>query len=103
MVTRFDEWLYEVRDDDDGCGVGCAYVEGNIFRPFMGCNVMSSCDLTGEIRTGLFTRLGPVNERELCRRIRALTGGASAYCASLCLDGCPPGERCIAGGCAAPG
>ncbi len=98
-VDRFDDWLYEVRDDVDGCGQGCLYAQGNIFRPYQGCNVMSSCDLTGEIKTGLFTRLGPVNEREVCRRILAITGTASAWCSTLCLAGCPSGQRCVQGNC----
>ncbi|HEY3449188.1 MAG TPA: hypothetical protein VGK67_22720 [Myxococcales bacterium] len=99
QVTRFDEWLYEVRDDVDGCGQGCAYFQGNIFRPFQGCDVMSSCDLTTAPRTGLITRLGPVNAREVCRRIRAITGSAGGACDLLCLDGCAAGQRCIKGTC----
>lgn len=99
MVTRLDEWLYELRDDVDGCGQGCLYTQGNVFRPFQGCNVMSSCDLTPEIRTGLMTRLGPVNEREVCRRILAVTGSVSAWCEALCLAGCPWGQRCVQGSC----
>lgn len=99
MVDRFDEWLYELRDDVDGCGQGCLYTQGNVFRPHQGCNVMSSCDLTAEIHTGLFTRLGPVNEREVCRRVLAITGGVSAWCETLCLAGCPFGTRCVQGVC----
>ena len=32
LVDRFDEWLYEIRDDEDGCGQGCLYTQGNVFR-----------------------------------------------------------------------
>jgi hypothetical protein len=101
-IDRFDEWIYEVRDDVDGCGQGCLYTQGNIFRPFQACDVMSSCDLTTETRTGIITRLGPVNEREVCRRILAITGGVSTWCEKLCLAGCPSGKRCIQGTCVDP-
>ncbi|MBI5607362.1 MAG: hypothetical protein HY902_00615 [Deltaproteobacteria bacterium] len=99
LITRADAWVYEVRDDLGGCGTGCMYVQGNIFRPRTACNVMSSCDDTGGIVTGIFTRLGPVNEREVCRRIELLTGSASGWCDSLCLAGCPVGQRCVQGVC----
>jgi len=98
--TRDDEWAYEVRDDVDGCGQGCGNFQYDIFRPHMGCNVMSTCDLSDQLQyTGLFTRLGVINERQACRKIRNLTGSGSDYCNSLCLDGCSFGYRCVNGTC----
>lgn len=97
-ATRFDEWIYEVRDDVDGCGQGCAYWQGNVFRPYQGCNVMSMCGLVAPF-SGPVARLGPVNEREVCRKIRSITGAAGGACDLLCLDGCAAGQRCIKGTC----
>jgi len=102
-ADRFDNWIYEVRDDVEGCGEGCKYSQGNIFRPFMLCNTMSSCDLGydkyGISINGNIDKLGVINEREACRKIRSLVGEASAYCQKLCLDGCEFGKRCVQGSC----
>ncbi len=100
---KFDEWIYEVRDDTEGCAQGCAYVSQNIFRPFMACNVMSTCDLVARFgdfsMVGKISRLGVVNEREACRQIKKITGEVSDYCNKLCLAGCPTTTRCVEGNC----
>jgi hypothetical protein len=42
---------------------------------------------------------GQVNERQICRYIKGITGSVGGICNQLCLDGCPDNQRCIQGTC----
>lgn len=100
--TKFDDWIYEVRDDVFGCAQGCGGSFYGSFRPNMACNIMYgngyNCDIDIP-QEGYITGLGVVNEREICRKIKEISGEASQYCRNLCLDGCGLKQRCVEGAC----
>lgn len=42
---------------------------------------------------------GPTNQRTICNKIQDITDGALGICETLCLEGCPDWQHCVAGAC----
>lgn len=42
---------------------------------------------------------GPTNQRTMCNTMQEITGSAAGICETLCLEGCPEWQHCVAGAC----
>ena len=78
-------------DAEINCNSGCYYTTKNRFRP----------NANSIMRNHIFDPFlfGQVNEREICREIRDWTGKVEGHCATLCIDGCQDGQKCVQGAC----